>query len=110
MHAVGAYMICPLPLQLLTINEKLHMLTYKLTEQHVLQNQVIDLQAMLVAFMACLVPLLPHLNRYKPASHLFTLPAATIIANNAVGLSVLDILSTALLLSRPSFHGSTGNA
>lgn len=80
----------------------------KLTEQHVLQNQEIDLQAMLVALVACLVLPLPHLNRHKPAFHLFTLPAAAVIVMNVMGVVVLDASYMALLLSRA--HGGTSSA
>ena len=75
-----------------------------------MQNQVIDIQAMLVPLVACLVPVLPRLNRHKPAFHLGTLHAIAVIALNAVGLLILDISYMALLLSRPWFHGGTGDA
>ena len=82
----------------------------KLTGAHVLQHEVIDVQAVLIALMACLVPALPRLNKHKPAIHLCTLPAVAIIAMSVVGLLILDISYMALLLSRPWFHGGTGNA
>ena len=80
------------------------------TEQHVVQNQVIDVQAMLVALVACLVPPLPRLNKHKPAFHLGTLRAIAFIAVNALGLLVLDISYMVLLRSKPWFHGGNGTA
>lgn len=82
----------------------------KLTEEHVLQHQVIDVEAMLVALLACLVPALPRLNRHKPAFHLFTLPAAAVIAMAAAVLLILDVSYMAFLVTRPWFDGGTGNA
>lgn len=76
----------------------------------VMQHQVIDAQAMLIALMACLVPALPRLNKHKPAVHLCTLPAVAVLAMNAVGLLILDISYMALLLTRPWFEGGTGDA
>lgn len=75
-----------------------------------LQHQVIDIEAMLVALVACLVPALPCLNKHKPAFHLFTLPAAAVIAVAAVMLLVLDVSYMALLITRPWFDGGTGNS
>ena len=75
-----------------------------------LQHQVIDCEAMLVALVACLVPALPRLNRHKPAFHLFTLPAAAVIAVAAVLLLILDVSYMAFLVTRPWFGGGTGDA
>ena len=75
-----------------------------------LQHQVIDIEAMLVALMACLVPALPCLNRHKPAFHLFTLPAAAVIAMAAAILLMLDVTYMTLLITRPWFGGGTGDA
>ena len=75
-----------------------------------LQNQMIDVQAMLVALVACLVPPLPRLNKHKPPERLCTFPALALIAMNAIGLLCLDISYTVLLVTRPWFKGGTGSS
>ena len=87
-----------------------HIHMHKLKGAHVVQHQVIDVQAMLIALMACLVPALPRLNKHKPEVHMCTLPAVAIIAMNAVGLLILDISYMALMLTRPWYNGGTGDA
>ena len=77
---------------------------------HMLQEQAIDVQAMLVALVACLVPPLPRLNRHKPAFRLFTLPAAAVIAVGVVVLLILDVSYMALLITRSWFDRGTGTA
>lgn len=75
-----------------------------------LQVTCIDIEAMLIALAACLVPPLAQLNRHKPVDCVSRTPTLVLLAVMAGCLVLIDWACVLLMTTRPWFTGGNGTA